>query len=191
MNTLEAIAQRRSIRKYKEAPVPDELIEKVLAAATQAPSGMNRQPWHFVVVKEDKRMEMTRLMREGIQKAKEAGINIASSPGTARIMDLAPVTIFVFNSNLLNDDHEWTLIDRISNLMDVQSIGAAIQNMLLAAQELGLGTLWIGDVFYAYDELCAWMGETHQMVAAVALGYPDEEPPARPRKAVADVTTWL
>lgn len=191
MNTLEAIAQRRSIRKYKEAPVPDELIEKVLAAATQAPSGMNRQPWHFVVVKEDKRMEMTRLMREGIQKAKEAGINIASSPGTARIMDLAPVTIFVFNSNMLNDDHEWTLIDRISNLMDVQSIGAAIQNMLLAAQELGLGTLWIGDVFYAYDELCAWMGETHQMVAAVALGYPDEEPPARPRKAVADVTTWL
>ena len=63
MNTLEAIAQRRSIRKYKEAPVPDELIEKVLAAATQAPSGMNRQPWHFVVVKEDKRMEMTQIGR--------------------------------------------------------------------------------------------------------------------------------
>jgi nitroreductase len=191
MNTLEAIAQRRSIRKYKEAPVPDELIEKVLTAATQAPSGMNRQPWHFVVVKEDKRMEMTRLMREGIQKAKDAGINIASSPGTARIMDLAPVTIFVFNTDRLNEDQGWTPIDRIMNVMDVQSIGAAIQNMLLAAHELGLGALWIGDVFYAYDELCAWMGETHQMIAAVALGYPDEEPPARPRKAVDDVTTWL
>ena len=77
------------------------------------------------------------------------------------------------------------------NVVDVQSIGAAIQNLLLAAQDLGLGTLWICDVFYAYDELCAWLGETHQMIAAVALGYPDEQPNPRPRKSVDEVTTWL
>jgi len=75
--------------------------------------------------------------------------------------------------------------------VDTQSIGAAIQNMLLAAQELGIGTLWICDVFYAYDELCAWLGQKNQMIAAVSLGYPDEQPNARPRKTVDEVTVWF
>ena len=63
--------------------------------------------------------------------------------------------------------------------------------MNLAAHELGLGALWICDVFRAYDELCGWLGETHQMIAAVSFGYADEAPAARPRKSVDEVTTWL
>jgi nitroreductase len=51
MNVLEAVAQRRSIRKFRDAPVPDEVIEQILHAATLAPSGKNRQPWRFYVVK--------------------------------------------------------------------------------------------------------------------------------------------
>ena len=62
---------------------------------------------------------------------------------------------------------------------------------MLAAYELGVGSLWICDVFYAYDELTAWLGETHQMIAAVSLGYPDESPGPRPRKPVSEVTTWV
>jgi nitroreductase len=77
-------------------------------------------------------------------------------------------------------------------LVNVQSVGAAIQNMLLAAQDLGLGSLWIADVFYAYGKLCSWLGKEGQMmVAAVSFGYPDENPDARPRKPVSDVTHWL
>ena len=188
MNTLEAIAQRRSIRKFKDTPVSDDIIVKILNAAIQAPSGKNRQPWHFIVVKQDHRAEMVRLMRAGIEKIKAQGGDPGSSEWTARIMEQAPVTIFVFNSNEELLELERT---RVFNVVDVQSVGAAIQNMLLAACELGLGTLWICDVFYAYEELVSWLGETHQMIAAVSFGYPDESPAARPRKSVNEVTRWL
>ena len=191
MQTLEAIAQRRSIRKFKDQAVPDDLLEKILLAATQAPSGKNRQPWRFIVVTETHRVEMVRIMRSGIEKLKGYGVNPGSSEWTAKVMEHTPVTIFVFNENETNDERERTLEEKIGNIVDVQSIGAAIQNMLLAAQDLGLGTLWICDVFFAYQELCEWLGETHQMIAAVSIGYPAERPSARPRLAVTEVTRWV
>ena len=77
------------------------------------------------------------------------------------------------------------------DLVNTQSIGAAIQNMVLAAQELGIGSLWICDVFEAYEELRVWMGEQGRMIAAVSLGYADESPKARPRKSVDEVTKWM
>jgi len=191
MNTFEVIAQRRSIRQFKDTPVPDELLQKVLHAATLAPSGKNDQPWRFIVVKSDKRAEMARLMRTGIDKLAALGIDTGSSKWTARVMEQAPVTIFVFNVNEENLVRERAIEDILAQVVDAQSIGAAIQNMLLAASEVGLGTLWICDVFYAYEELCAWLGETHQMIAAVSLGYADEQPAARSRKPVSEVTRWL
>lgn len=191
MNTLDTIAQRRSIRRFKDAPIADETIERILTAAIQAPSGKNRQPWRFVVVKEDKRPEMIRIMREAIARVKEDGGDVGSSPWTAESMEQAPVTVFVFNSYAEHEEGQRSPADNIWNVVDVQSVGAAIQNMLLAAQDLGIGSLWICDVYYAYDELCSWLGETHQVIAAVSLGYPDESPAARPRQAVSKVTTWL
>jgi nitroreductase len=168
--------------------VSHEIIVKLLSAAIQAPSGKNRQPWRFIVVNEDNRPEMVRIMREAIEGLKAQGEDTGSSEWTARVMEQAPTTVFVFNAYEENGDRERT---SLMNVVDVQSIGAAIQNVLLAARDLGLGTLWICDVFYAYEELCAWLDETHQMVAAVALGYPDEQPKARPRRSVDEVTTWL
>ncbi|MGC9347400.1 MAG: nitroreductase family protein [Anaerolineae bacterium] len=191
MNTLAAIADRRSIRKYKATPVDAETIRRVLTAATQAPSGKNRQPWRFYVVRGERRAEMVRVMREGIAKRKAQGDNPGSSEWTANVMEQAPVTIFIFNEKQENDKTELSFTDNLWMTVDVQSIGAAIQNMLLAATELGLGSLWICDVFYAYDGLCQWLGENHQMVAAVALGYPDEAPGPRPRMSVDEVTTWV
>lgn len=63
--------------------------------------------------------------------------------------------------------------------------------MLQAALDLSVGSLWICDVFYTYGDLCRWLGEKVQMVAAVSLGYPDESPGARLRKPVGKVTRWL
>jgi len=191
MNTFDAIAQRRSIRRFKDTPITDELIEQLLTAATQAPSGKNIQPWRFIVVKEDKRAEMVRIMRQGIESAQAQGMSLGSSVGSAKIMEQAPVTIFVFNANGIPPDQERTVDDTLWDAVNIQSIGAAIQNMLLAAQDLGIGTLWICDVFYAYGELCTWLEQTSQMIAAVSLGYPDEQPNARPRKPLDEVTTWL
>jgi nitroreductase len=191
MNALEAIAGRRSIRKFQDKPLPDEIVRQILEAGTLAPSGKNGQPWRFYVVREDKRAEMVRVMREGMAHAQEAGVPPGGAEWTARIMERAPVTVFVFNENAHYAELPQDIGDMLGILVAVQSIGAAIQNMLLAALELGVGSLWICDVFYAYEELCAWLGETHQMIAAVSFGYPDEAPGPRPRKAVDEVTTWI
>jgi nitroreductase len=93
----------------------------------------------------------------------------------------------VFNENAPESRHP----DDGGNVVDVQSIGGAIQTMLLAAHELGLGTLWICDVFYAYDGLREWLGRKEQMIAAVSIGYADEAPEARPRKPWQEVTEWV
>jgi nitroreductase len=191
-NTLETIAARRSIRRFKDQPVPDEVLEAILKAGTQAPSGKNRQPWRFAVVLGERRAEMVRIMREGIAEAVAQGEHPGSSQWTANIMEQAPVTVFVFNPH---GKYPWLAHspqEMFQDLVNVQSVGAAIQNMLLAAQDLGLGSLWIADVFYAYGKLCEWLGrEGQMMVAAVSFGYPDESPAARPRKAVDKVTRWL
>jgi len=187
MNTLDAIAARRSIRKFKDAPIEDEMLQAVLAAAIQAPSGKNRQPWRFVIVKRDKRSEMVKIMREGIANTKARGEDPGSSEGSVKVMEQAPVTIFIFNPLGLKPWLKHSLEQMYNDVVDIQSIGAAIQNMLLAAQDLGLGSLWMCDIFYAYEELCRWLGEKGEMIAAVSLGYSNEYPDARPRKPASEV----
>jgi len=182
MNTLEAIAARRSIRKFQDTPIEAEKLQAILLAGIQAPSGKNKQPWRFIIVKEDKRAEMVDVMRQGIAKIKAQGENTGSSEWSAQVMEQAPVTVFVFNPEGLSPWHEHSVDQMIWDVVDIQSIGAAIQNMLLAAQDLDLGSLWICDVFYAYEELCQWLGEKGEMIAAVSFGYPAESPAARPRK---------
>lgn len=187
METQAAIAGRRSIRRFHDKPVPRELIERVLEAAVQAPSGKNSQPWRFVVVTEKKRAAMLEVLRAGIRKCAAQGIPLGSSENTAAIMEQAPATIFVFNAASLHyqPGAEW------QGVVDTQSIGAAIENLLLSAHDQGLGTLWICDVFYAYEELRAWLGREEQLIAAISLGYPAEAPSARPRKSAAEITCWL
>lgn len=187
MNTLEAIAARRSIRKFKDTPLPDDLLQKILIAGIQAPSGKNRQPWRFVVVKEEKRSEMLRIFREAIDQAKARGDDIGSSPWSAHVMEQAPVSIFVINPEGLPPWLEHSTDQNFWDVVDIQSIGAAIQNMLLAAQDLGLGSLWICDVFYAYEDLMNWLGEKGELIAAVSFGYADESPAARPRKPLSEI----
>lgn len=191
MNTLDVIAARRSIRRFKDTPLPDDLLQTILTAATQAPSAKNRQPWRFVVVQGDERAEMVRIMRHGIEAMVDQGHDTGSALGSARIMEQAPVTVFVLNPEGL---HPWltrSIEQMFIDVINVQSIGAAIQNMLLAASDLGLGSLWIGDIFYAYEALREWLGTESQLIAAVSFGYPDESPPARPRRAADQVTRWM
>lgn len=99
----------------------------------------------------------------------------------------ASAVVLVFNafSNSEEDYNHYRL------LTDTQSIGAAIQTMLLAAQDFGLGTLWICDVFYCDKEICSWLNSKNQLVAAVAIGYPNQSPHPRPRKLLKEVTEWI
>lgn len=191
MNTLEAIASRRSIRKFKDTPIEEGVLQKILTAGIQAPSGKNRQPWQFVIVKGEKRAEMVEVMRQGIERTKAEGEDPGSSEWSAQVMEQAPVTIFVFNPDGLKPWLAHSIDQMFQDVVDIQSIGASIQNMLLAALDQGLGSLWICDVFVAYEELCTWLGESGEMIAAVSFGYPDENPMARWRKSMDEVTRVL
>lgn len=191
MDTFFAIQSRRSIRKFKPEPVTDEYLEKILLAGTLAPSGKNKQPWQFIVVRGEKRTEMIDQMQKGIDQQEGMGIQTGSARYTIKSMGQAPVTIFVINPTTDQPPFDWETLESNADVVDTQSIGAAIQNMLLAAQALGLGTLWICDIFYAYDALHAWLGIDGQMIAAISLGYPDELPGPRPRKSVDEVTVYI
>jgi len=191
METLEAIATRRSNRRFKADPIPQDVLEKILNAGIMAPSGKNRQPWRFIVVREDKRAEMVAQMRVGIAKFKARGESVGSAEGTAAVMAQAPVTVFIYNTDGKPPWMDRSIGEIIWDTVNTQSIGAAIQNICLAAHALGLGSLWICDVFYAYEELSAWLGQDAQMVAAVSLGYPADHPVLFSRKPLADVTVWL
>ena len=106
-------------------------------------------------------------------------------------MGQAPVTVFVFNAEGIAPWARHSTGQIIDDLVNVQSIGAAIENMILAAQDLGLGSLWICDVLYAYEEFRELLGEKGALVAAVSFGFPGESPEARPRKSMAELARIL
>lgn len=191
MDVLEAINKRRSIRRFKSDPISKDVIRTILDAGIKAPSGKNKQPWEFVVVTEDTRREMVRIIRDGIMSFKEEHGDVGSAEYSVKIMEQAPVTIFIFNPYGTYPWQEKTVGQQIAETVDVQSVGAAIQNMILAAEALGLGSLWICDVFFAYEEICRWLKKDCQMVAALALGYADESPAMRPRKSIDEITEWI
>lgn len=190
MEVLQAIQSRRSIRRFKPDPLSRETIEAILDAGRLAPSGKNRQPWRFVVVQNGEREQMHACLQAGLKASIANGIQTGSAENTFRIMREAPVTIFVFDPDETAVWKERTLLERVFGIVNVQSVGAAIENMLLRAQEMGIGSLWICDTFSAYRELCEWLGRDSLLVAAVSLGYPDEQPAARPRLPMGDLVEW-
>lgn len=190
METLDAIYGRRSIRSFKSDSVKKELVEKVIEAAVKAPSAMNAQPWRFVVLEGGKKAEFIESFGKILKKPAIGKKPGASVWRTVDCMEKAPVLILVFNEKS-RANGTVRLFSSVRDVLHVQSIGAAIENMILAAHDLGLGTLWIGNVFYATRQVCKFAGKKEQLIAAVSLGYPDEAPSARPRKSVSEVTEWI
>lgn len=192
---IPAIYNRRSIRKFKDQPIPKKDIADILQSGTKAPSSKNSQPWKYVVVQGNAKEEMLNVFRQGMERGEGAlppqirpGLSAAKC--TLAIMAEAPVIVFVVNPPGKSILSELTQEERIYEICSIQSISASIQNMLLAATEKGIGSLWICDIYFAYSELSEWLGGDGQLVAAVAFGYPDEFPSERPRRKLEDVTEW-
>lgn len=178
MEVMQAIKERRSIRKYKPDPVSDEAIDTVLDAARWAPSWANTQCWRFVVV------------RDPEIRARLAGTLKATSPGkenrAAAAIRSAPVVIVAcaelgksgyYKGEQMTDKGDWFMFD----------VALAMQNLTLMAHAMGLGTVHVG-LFEAKD--VASILEIPEGVAVVdmtPLGYPDETPGAIPRKDLADI----
>lgn len=193
---LSAIENRRSIRRYRDVPVERELVEEVLRAGCLAPSSKNRQPWRFVVAIGESKAAMLSAMRAGLARERVRPLlpgsaqHLAGAEYTLRVMEQAPVIIFAVNPLAAGLERTLTAEERIYEICNAQSLGAAMENMALAATELGLGSLWICDTFFAQAELNAWLGERGELYAAMALGYPAEAPVARPRRDMADAVEW-
>lgn len=187
METLEAITQRRSIREFKNEPVPQKTIEEILELTMKAPSGKNRQPWRFDVLQDKKKDEFVNVMTSAINLRRQQGLDIGSCKLSIKAIKQASVVILVFNAF----SHSEKEYNHFRLLTDTQSIGAAIQTMILAAQDFGLGTLWICDIFYSEREICSWLNRSDELVAAVAMGYANQSPSPRPRKLWNEVTKWI
>jgi len=170
METLECIKTRRSIREYEDKDVPNDIIGIILEAATFAPSAGNLQPWEFIVVKERKKREL-------LYKASYYQEHVRDAP-----------VVIVVCVDLKKASSRYG--HRGKNLYCIQDTAAAIQNMLLAAHDLGLGTCWVG----AFDEedvkLTISLPENLRPVALITLGYPKEKPKMPKRIPVSNIS-WL
>lgn len=191
MSVFDIISNRRSIRKYKADPIPEQTLRKILQAGILSPSGNNRQTWNFYVVQGKKREEMVTRLKEGLANREKEGENIAGAKHSFEIMAQAPVTVFIYRPNRTAPWPAASFRQHLSDVVDVQSVGACIENMILMAEEMGIGSLWICDVFSAYEELNSWLGESTEMIAAVCFGIADEHPVARKRKSFDEVVHWL
>ena len=193
---IQAIADRRSIRKYRAEEVPRPVLEEILNAGRLAPSSKNRQPWRFVVVRGKAKTDMLAAARAGLAREKRTPLlpgsaqYMAGAEHTVQIMEQAPVIILILNTLGLGVEEPLSPEDRIYEICNAQSIGAAIENMTLTATELGLGSLWICDTYFAHRELNDWLNTRGELTAALAIGYGDETPEARPRKAMEDIVEW-
>lgn len=194
---ISAIYDRRSIRKFLTKPIADEDIIDIIQSGIKAPSSKNRQPWKYIVIQGNAKEEMLDVFRRGIEREENESAllpqsrqHIAAAKYTVDIMTEAPVIVFVVNSLGKSFTEELTPEEHVYEICNIQSISASIQNMLLAATEKGIGSLWICDIYFAYAELCEWLNEDEQLIAAVAFGYPNEFPKERSRKKMEDVVTW-
>ncbi len=193
---IQAISARRSIRKYKSADIPRETVEEILKAGMLAPSAKNRQPWKFIVAAGRAKEEALAAMEKGLGRESacpllpESAVHLGDAWHTLDVMRQAPVIVFIVNTLGADLDSPLTAEERVFDICNTQSIGAAVENMALAAAELGVGSLWICNTFFAQRELNEWLDKEGELYAALALGFGDELPSARPRKDVRDTVEW-
>jgi len=162
MDLLEGLHTRRSIRKYTDEPVTREQLHEIIKAGTMAPSGMNNQPWRFVTIQN----------KETLQK-------LAQLTKYSHVVGKAAACIAVF-------------VDKTAmyhEVKDHQSMGACIQNLLLASHGMGLGGVWLGEILKSAKEVRELCGLTDQyeLMAVVSLGYPAGKGGVAERRPVEEV----
>ena len=163
MYVLDCIGRRRSVRSFAKVQIARNKIDAILEAGTLAPSGKNGQPWRFVV-----------------QREKDLLRRIAEQTVYHAWVSEADCLILVF-------------LDREKSyheIKDAQAIGACMENMLLAAEELGIGACWNGEILRNAEEvrnMCT-LAERYQLMALLVLGYAKEKPQERtPRLPLSEV----
>ncbi|OGO26572.1 MAG: hypothetical protein A2W33_03730 [Chloroflexi bacterium RBG_16_52_11] len=196
---LRLMESRRSVRRFLPRPVPQEVIEQVLQAATWAPSAHNRQPWRFTVLRSTESKTNLAvamgaefkddLLKDGVS-AEDAQSQVERS---RRRIEEAPVAILLCMDLDEVDEYPDTERQKAAYRMAAQSVALAGGYLLLAAHALDLGGVWMCAPLFAplvVSQALAlplqWQPE-----AIVLLGYPAKIPETRPRKALAEICRFL
>ncbi len=170
MSIEEVIRGRYSVRKYKRKRIAREVIEKLVDMARWAPCASER--WRFVVVQEEKKSELASAARQEW---------IASAPVIIVVgADLAMAPRFAWRW----DAEHWR------TLFPIQDTAAAIQNLMLTAVDLGLGTCWIGSFNDGDVARIVRFPFAIRPVAMITLGYPAQEPKDRRRRPLEEILFW-
>ncbi len=169
MDFYEVIRTRRSIRSFKPDLIPDEVLNRILEAVRIAPSGSNRQPWKFIVVKD-----------EALKK------RLVPACQNQRFIAEAPVIIAACGGNI-----RWNRGGYMGEMSMLVDVSIAFTHLILAARAEGLGTCWIGA--FNNDEVKKVLNipEDMNVVAVTPLGYPKEEAFTEPgpRKSLAEIVS--
>ena len=155
MSLVDVVLSRRSIRKYEQKKIPSEVLGKILEAGRKAPSAANRQPWHFIVVTDD-------------------AIKLELSKGLFnKHIKKSPVTIVgCADQGFVN--RKWSIVDTT----------IALQNMVIAAWAVGVGSCWVGDFKEEKVRRLLNIPNKWKVVALISLGYPAEKPRPTRRKPI-------
>lgn len=170
------IRKRRSIRSFESKEISNEVVQELLISAMHAPSPKNSQPWKFIVCRGDLKKSISEVLLNKVSQQQQKEKCHLMALETAEVIATAPVIILICyertcQTNKNNDGILWELNCRQNECCDILSIGASVQNILLEANNLGISSLWIADILYAYDEIKTLVECEDTIVSAVALGY--------------------
>lgn len=168
MEVLEAIKSRRSVRKYKSTPVPEGILKEVLSAARMAPSGVNAQPWKFIVVTDE-----------------ELKLKLVQACKGQKFIAEAPIIIVGCGF----PDDAYATVGGYMNC-HVIDVTIALDHLIMAATSAGLGTCWIGSFKEEKVKEVLDIPSDARVVALTPLGYPDESPSKTSRKDLAELICY-
>ncbi len=178
INMIKEIEIRRSIRKYINKPIEDEKIIELLESARLAPSGNNTQPWRYIVVKSEG-------MRQKVMEASHNQKWMLTAP--VFIICVADIRCRIKEDiNIYLDDNSPQ--DEVKRIIRDTSI--SVGYMLLQANNLGLGVCWVAE--FTQEEIRPVLNipSDKYVVGVITVGYPDEQPKARPRKKLEEIVRY-
>jgi nitroreductase len=174
--TLQVIENRHSIRLFTKQEVSDDHINVLLQAANEAPSAHNQQSWRFIVMRDQKRQELSRLVTSKSSDFPRPASTLLRM--AARSIAGAPAVIAIANSgDLIRHGTQLFKVEKemahdFFRTMEIQSSAAAVENLLLAATSLGLATVWLGILYLIKDDVLEFLGKPKgEFMAVVPVGY--------------------
>lgn len=198
MNTNETqrtIEARRSTRMFATQDINWDDIVKILKSANQAPSAHNKQSWRFMVIRGTKKRALASLVNERASQFNKPSSTLLRM--AARSISSAPVVIAVLNTgelvNYATKSFEGiTNLSELFKIMEIQSSAAAVQNMLLAATSLGLGSVWLGILCLIKEDVYKLLElQEGDFMAVVPIGYAQRKNVAPRKKSLESIVSFL